>query len=297
MLLMAKMREIKGRIRAVSNIQRITKTMQMIATARFQAAARRATASRPYAQEIGRLAGNLAAAAGALEHPLLRAPQPPTGRELLLVITSNRGLCGAYNANVLRAAAQYLSTRAHAATDLEVVGRKGHAYFRFNRYPIAAFHHEFTDRPAFAKVQALARQYIDRFSLGALDAIKIVYMAFESMARQYPTVMTLLPLSQQPPSAGAPAEAPLEDSALYDFSPPPRQLMAELLPAAVKVRMFQAFNEASVGEHLARMRAMKSATDAAGESRRLLSRQFNRARQTAITTELSEIIGGAAALG
>lgn len=296
MLPMAKMREIKGRIRAVSNIERITKTMQMIATARFQAAVRRATASRPYAHEVGRLAADLASAAGSIQHPLLRAPQPPAGRELLLVITSNRGLCGAYNSNVLHAAAQELKERAQDTTDLEVVGRKGNAYFRFNRYPIAAFHQSFTDRPQFAQVEPLARQYIDRFSQGNWDAVKVVYMAFESMARQYPTVMTLLPLAQ-PGESRTPGSKVAQAPAPYEFSPPPPQLMAELLPVTVKVRLFQAFIEASVSEHLARMRSMKSATDAAGDVRRRLSRQFNRARQTAITTELSEIIGGAAALG
>jgi F-type H+-transporting ATPase subunit gamma len=292
---MAKMREIKGRIRAVGNIQRITKTMQMIATARFQAAVRRASASRPYAEEIDRLAAHLGAAAGSIDHPLLRQPGASGGRELLLVITSNRGLCGAYNSNVLRTASDYVRCREAHSTDIEVVGKKGQAYFRFKQVPVMAYHSQFSDRPEFSEVQALADDYIRRFGEGVYSAVKVVHMAFETVARQQPAVLTLLPLAR-PSGEGQGGGVPQREGVQYDFSPDPAQMMAELLPMTAKVRLLQAFNQAVVGEQVARMRAMRSATDAAGDMRRRLSRQFNRARQTAITTELSEIIGGSAAL-
>ncbi|MCC7145670.1 MAG: ATP synthase F1 subunit gamma [Phycisphaeraceae bacterium] len=292
---MAKSREIRGRMKAVGNIQRITKTMQMIATAQFNAALQRVTAARPYSKKIADLVGELSAAAGAVaDHPLLRQPQPAAGRELLLVLTSNRGLCGGYNANILRTAVAQLEQRGDRPLDLEVVGRKGQAYFRFARRPVSAFHAEFTDKPRYEQVERLADRYMKEFTAGKYDAIRLIYMSFISVGRQKPAVLTLLPM-QKPEEVKTPKAKPAA-AVDYDFSPPPGELLAELLPATVKVRLFQCFNEALVGEQIARMTAMKAATDAASDMRRLLTRQYNRARQSAITTELSEIIGGAAAL-
>lgn len=326
---MARTREIKGRIKAVTNIQRITKTMQMIATARFQAAQRRATATQPYTCKISEMVSELAAALagasggagggnatggedpsgtseGGISHPLLRSPWPAANRQLVLVLTSNRGLAGAYNGNVLRKANHYLREQGGPATDLEVVGKKGLAYFRFNRVPVAQALTHFTDRPSYESVEALAERYIKEFARGRYDSVQVVYMGYQSMARQSPVVMELLPL--RPPAAAgeaktqtasAPAaktQAAAEASVEYEFSPDAATLLAELLPVTVKARLFQAFNEAVVSEQIARMVAMKSATDAAGKMKKSLTRVYNRARQTAITTELSEIIGGSAAL-
>jgi F-type H+-transporting ATPase subunit gamma len=317
---MAKTREIKRRIKAVGNIQRITKTMQMIATARFQAAQKRATAARPYTLKIAELVGELASALATdatISHPLLKAPEPKVGRQLVLVITSSRGLCGGYNASTLRQAMQFIRSiqgESGQQLDLEVVGKKGNAYFKFNRQPIAAFHSQFTDRPAYDQVDALAERYMKDFMAGKYDAVQVIYMSFLSMARQTPRVLTLLPLrppvppeppdksgvgrreteGTKTPVANAPGSEAARGSVQYDFSPGPVDLLAELLPATVKTQLFQAFNEAAVGEQIARMVAMKSATDSAGKMSKLLTRKYNRARQTAITTELSEIVGGAA---
>ena len=302
---MAKTREIKGRMKAVGNIQRITKTMQMIATARFQASQRRATEAKPYTEKIAELVKEMASASsgsdegsgqtGRIDHPLLRPPDPPVNRRLLLVLTSNRGLCGGYNANVLRTATGFLKEHAGQQIDLEVVGKKGSAYFKFAGVSVSRFHSHFTDSPQYKEVEHLAEQFMERFTDGYYDAVHVVYMAFLSVARQKPIALDLLPL--RPPTADGPSagNAARRDS-LYEFSPDPQQLLSELLPATIKTQLFQCFNEAAVSEHIARMVAMKSATDAAGKMRKSLTRQFNRARQTAITTELSEIIGGAAAL-
>jgi F-type H+-transporting ATPase subunit gamma len=290
---MAKTREIKGRMKAVGNIQRITKTMQMIATARFQAALKRATASKPYSRKIAELVGELAAAAGAVEHPLLRSPTPPANRRLVLVISSNRGLCGGYNANVLRTAAQRLRDHAGTQVELQVVGKKALGYFKFAGRPVDVNHAQFGDEPKYVDVERLAQSYIEQFTQGKYDSIEVVSMAFESTSRQSPKVLTLLPL--QPPAAsagGAAAQAVVE----YDYSPEPEVLLGELLPATVKVQLFQCFNEAVVTEQVSRMVAMKAATDAAGKMKKSLHRRYNRARQTAITTELTEIISGSAAL-
>jgi F-type H+-transporting ATPase subunit gamma len=316
---MGKTREIKGRIKAVGNIQRITKTMQMIATARFQAAQRRATASQPYSRKIAELVKELAAALphddGQAAHPLLRAPQPPANRQLVLVITSNRGLCGGYNANVLRTAMGHLRERANVPVDLEVIGRKGVAYFKFNRVAVTQFHGQFTDKPSYEQVEALAQRYMDAFAKGQYDSVTVVYMAFLSMARQTPRALALLPMQDPGKESGQVAELPSgqgktktaaahsaagplghSTTTTYDFTPGAKELLDDLLPAAIKTQLFQCVNEAVVGEQIARMVAMKAATDAAGKMRKSLIRKYNRARQTAITTELSEIIGGAAGL-
>jgi F-type H+-transporting ATPase subunit gamma len=281
-------------MKAVANIRRITKTMQMIATARFQAAQRRATQAQPYTRKIAELVGELAANVGDGEvtHPLLKAPSPAVKRQLLLVITSNRGLCGAYNANVLRAATAYLRKNTGTQIDVEVVGKKAVSFFRFNKVNVSQFHSQFGDKPEYEDVQRLAESYMQRFSEGQYDSVSVVSMEFQSMAKQAPRVLQILPLRR--PDAGNTQKAAAQVD--YDFSPEPERLLNELLPITVKTQLFQCFNEAAVSEHIARMVAMKSATDAATKMGKNLTRKFNRARQAAITTELSEIIAGAAAL-
>ena len=305
-------------MKAVSNIQRITKTMQMIATARFQAMQRRATEAQAYTRRIGEVVGELAASLrgaggggaeeGGISHPLLSPPvdrgMEAAGHELLLTITSNRGLCGGYNANVLRRAMVHLRGRGEtggANTAVEVVGKKGIAYFRFNEVEVDHAHQQFGDQPGYEEVERLAERYMAEFEAGRVDAVRVCYMHFETMGRQTPEVLQLLPLPR--PGEGEGGEGGGEgeaagggDRAQYDFMPDPRTLLDELLPITVKTRLFQCFNEAVVSEQIARMVAMKAATDAAGKMRKQLNRDFNRARQTAITTELSEIIGGTAAL-
>jgi F-type H+-transporting ATPase subunit gamma len=297
---MGKSREIKSRMKAVGNIQRITKTMQMIATAKFQASQRRVTEAKPYAQAISQLVGELGSAGGGVDHPLLRSPASPNGRELLLVLSSNRGLCGGYNANILRTAVAYLREHPDLGIDLEVVGKKAVNYFKFTEVEMAAHHSQFTDTPARDEVERLAQRYMDDFTGGVYDAVRVVYMAFHSAGRQSPIVLPLLPLEGLAGggdgAGGSQSSEVASGDATYDFSPQPQELLAELLPIAVKMQLYQCFSEASVSEHIARMVAMKSATDSAGKMRKDLGRRYNRARQAAITTELSEIIAGSSAL-
>lgn len=294
---MAQIRELKNRMKAVGNIQRITKTMQMIATARFSAAQRRATASKPYARKIAELVGELAATAGdSLTHPLLGSSGEKAGKSLLLVITSNRGLCGGYNGNVLRTTARFIDAAAEKL-DVELVGKKGQGYFKFNRRPVAKFHGHFGDQPSYENVEQLAEHYMKVFEEKQYDAVYVSYMSFVSMSRQQAKVMRLLPMED--PTAGAAGKETAkakQASVDYDFSPEPAALLDELLPITVKTTLFQAFNEAVVSEQIARMVAMKAATDAAGKMKKALSLKYNRARQAAITTELTEIISGVAAL-
>ena len=306
----ANIREIKGRIKAVGNIQRITKTMQLIASSRFQKMQKSATRSQAYTEKIREMVGELAAAlgsAGDISHPLIASPDTAAGRELVLILTSERGLCGAYNGNVMRTATQYIrgdDGDGMAATAVEIVGKKGIGYAKFNRIDLAESYTHFGDQPKYADVAELAERYIADFTAGRYDAVKVVYMKFITRSKQAPVVETLLPL--EPPKAasgggattqagGGAAEGSTAES-VYEFSPDAEALLAELLPVTVKTSLYQSFMDAVVSEQLARMVAMKSATDAAGKQKKSLNRQFNRARQTAITTELSEIIGGAAAL-
>ncbi|MFM1822974.1 MAG: synthase subunit gamma [Planctomycetota bacterium] len=288
---MAQIRELKKRMVAVRTIQRITKTMQMIATAKFTAALSRAKATRPYTDRIRGLVGEVAAAAGDdFSHPLMKAPAVPTRRELVLVITSDRGLCGAYNGNVLRKGSQTIRALKEAGKTvaLETVGKKALAYFRFAKIDVAE-KHTFGDKPAFEQVEALAKRLMAEFEAGRYDAVHVVYMRFISNSKQVAETMQLLPLA-------APAAGDSGAGSNYEFSPSGAELLADLLPKSVVVSLFQAFNDAAVSEHVMRMVSMKAATDNAAGLGRTIRRNYNRARQARITTELTEIVSGAAAL-
>jgi F-type H+-transporting ATPase subunit gamma len=297
---MAQIREIKKRMVAVGTIQRITKTMQMIATAKFTAGLSRAKATKPYTQKIRQLVTEVAAAAGDVEHPLISGPSESPKRELLLVITSDRGLCGAYNSNVLRKAITQVRQirEAKGAIDVETAGKKAVGFFRFLQIPLA---HRLTigDKPKYDEVERLASRYITDFVAGKYDAVRVAYMRFESNSRQVPEVMQLLPLkavTSQVKASPAEVANAHQPSANYEFSPSSEALLAELLPLTVKSALFQAFNDAVVSEQIMRMIAMKAATENAKDLGKTLKRQFNRARQSRITTELTEIVSGAAAL-
>jgi F-type H+-transporting ATPase subunit gamma len=297
---MAQIREIRKRMVAVGTIQRITKTMQMIATAKFTAAVQRAQASQPYTAKIRQLVSELAEAAGEISHPLIDGPGERTGRELLLVIGSDRGLCGAYNANVLRRGLAHLRSlrERDVSFDLETSGKKAVAFFKFQKIDIER-RHTIGDKPQYDDVEALAVRYMAEFTAGKYDAVRVAYMRFESNARQVPELMQLMPLRHEAIAAAEgdePIAAATKAAPAYEFSPSSRDLLAELLPLTVKTELFQAFNDAVVSEQIMRMVAMKAATENAKDLGKLLRRNFNRARQTQITTELSEIIGGSAAL-
>jgi F-type H+-transporting ATPase subunit gamma len=293
---MAKTREIKKRIKAVSNIRRITKTMQMIATSKFARAQQRAVATKPYTEGVFGLVTELAATAGNVDHPLIAGPKGGSGKELTLVITSDRGLCGPYNGAVLRTTMVHLrSTPAASAArggEIELIGKKGVSFLRFNGVPVSKSH-SLGDKPVYEDVEKIAEQYMARFMAGEIAAVRVVYMRYISAGKQTPEVLQLLPLK---PPAKAQQAAPTGVTAQYEFSPEAGELLNDLLPAAVKATLFQAVNDAIVSEQVARMVAMKSATDNAGKMRKSLTRDFNRARQAQITTELTEIVSGAAAL-
>jgi F-type H+-transporting ATPase subunit gamma len=287
---MAKARQIVKRRKAVTNIRKITKTMQLIATARFQKAYSLATATKPYTLKITQLVGELSQSQGQIDHPLLRE-NPDAPKDLLLVLTSSRGFCGGYNANVLRKAMAHIHDHARPS-ELHVVGKKGNIYFRFLKREIARAILDIDDRPRFDQVEPMATELMRRYEAGELGAVYVTYMKFISTGRQAPETIQLLPIAKPAAVEGTVANT----TAQYDFSPPPAELLKLLLPQTVKVRLYQCFTDAAVSEQVARMVAMKAATDAGTDTIKLLSRQFNRARQSQITMELLDIVGCAEAL-
>jgi F-type H+-transporting ATPase subunit gamma len=323
---MAKARAIVKRRKAVRNIRKITKTMQMIATAKFQKSLKRAVGTKPYTSKVRELVRDLARNVGNVEHPLLRQPTDADRKNAiaLVVITSNRGLAGAYNGSVLRMANAFVREQEAAgkSVELHLVGKKGINYFTYQRRPIAA-RYEGRDVPAYAEVDQKLTPLIARFLDGELDSVHVAFMNFISTSTQRPEVLTMLPLAGVESAADALAiqtaekEAQLKAGSLdarrtgegvraeehrydtktqYEFSPDPRSLLDELLPLTVKTAFYQAFLDATTSEHVARMVAMKSATDNADKMAKALTMQYNRARQSQITTELSEIMGGVEAM-
>jgi F-type H+-transporting ATPase subunit gamma len=286
---MAKARSIVKRRKAVRNIRKITQTMQLIATARFQKCLGRATAGKPYTEKLTEMIETLADV-GSLDHPLLR-PSTSAARHVLLVITSNRGLCGSYNAAVLRTAADRFREIRSAGGQVEMVGKKGVNYFRFMGYPVERTVTDVDDRIAYARVAEMADRYIAAFLAGEVSRVDVAYMRFLSVGAQRPAVSQLLPIEAPPreKTTGARRE--------FEFSPPPEELLDRLIPETVKVRLYQYFNDAIVSEQVARMVAMKAATDASGDMIKSLTREYNRARQSQITLELADIVGGAEAVG
>jgi F-type H+-transporting ATPase subunit gamma len=288
---MAQIREIKKRIGAVGTICRITKTMQMIATAKFTAAGQRASASKPYAAMINDMVRQVATKAEDYASVLIDGPAEKTGRELLLVIVSDRGLCGAYNGNLMRVALSSIKD-ADGDSVIEVAGKKAMGFFRFQKMEVNQ-QHMIGDTPKYEAVDAIATSYLERFLAGEYDAIRVCSMRYMGPSKQVAQVTQLLPMSMPEDKSRTEKRG---REAVYDFSPSAGELLDELLPTTVRTLLFQLFNEAAVSEHIQRMIAMKAATENANEFSRTLKRDFNRARQGKITTELMEVIAGAAAL-
>ena len=306
---MAKARAIVKRRKSVQNIRKITRTMELIATARFKKALDRATAAEAYTRKIAELVADLGATAKDASHPLL-AVREPAKKSLLLMLTSNRGLAGGYNGNVIR-----VSTRAlqDYATDrmearLEVSGKRGVAFCRFRGIPIDATYLQFEDRPQFDDVEVIANNYIGMFLRGEVDRVDVAYTRFINSARQEAVVQTLLPMTaaqvsesvesvrQPKPDAAKEAGKPAKERVPYEFIPDAASILEEIVPVSFKVRLFKCFLDAAVSEQISRMVAMRGATENADEMVKNLTMLYNRARQAQITRELAEIIGGAAAL-
>jgi F-type H+-transporting ATPase subunit gamma len=295
---MANTRAIVTRRKAVRNIRKITRTMELIAAARFKKAFDRASKAEAYTRKIAEMAADLSASAVDVQHPLLKE-HDEIKSSLLLVITSNRGLCGGYNSSIIREAMHHLQqTRRDGITlHLEVSGKRAINYFRYQQIAADATYTQFEDKVRFEEIDELASRYIAEYSTHKLDRVEVAYMKFVSTSRQTPVVETLLPLAAVAPEADGKPHAKLGTAVEYEFLPSAAGILEEILPMSFKVRLFKCFLDAAVSEQIARRVAMKGATENAGEIIKDLTRRYNRARQSNITKEISEVIGGAAALG
>lgn len=288
---MPKPRAILKQADSIRSIAKITGTMEKIATSRFKKAFDRAVAARPYTDRLGRLIGELTAASGGIEHPLLEKREPK--RIALLGIASNRGLCAGYNLTVARTV---LDERARlqaegAEVGMWASGKRLSTMLKFHGIDFEGSFTHIDDRPRFADVDAITQKVMQAFLAKELDGLVLVYTKFLSASRQRVVTETVLPLGR--PVA---EEGKLSGDRDWIFSPDPETILADLLPRSVRLHVFQAFLDAGVSEQIARRIAMKNATDSANDFIRSLTLKYNRSRQALITTELSEIIGGAAAL-
>ena len=291
---MGKTRELVKRRKAIRNIRKITRTMELIATARYKQAMERVNKASAYTKKIAELVRDLSATAANVSHPLLEK-RDPIKKSLLLVLCSNRGLCGGYNAVILRAAINRLRELKSEQVEVqaELSGKRAIAAFKFQGIPAENTFTQFEDKPAFADVKAIADRYIALYTSGEIDQVEVAYMKFETLSRQYPVVETLLPLSAESgDSAPTSAAVPVD----YEFLPGAREILEDLLPVTFRIRLYKCFLDAAVSEQIARRVTMSAATENADGIIKTLSGQYNRARQAQITKEISEIIGGAEAL-
>jgi F-type H+-transporting ATPase subunit gamma len=308
----AQIRVLRRRIRSTQSIKKITRAMELIATSRIAKARARVQASRPYAEEMTRVLTELASNS-ALDHPLLVARENPR-RAAVLVVTSDRGQCGGYNANVLKAARELEAMLAEQGKDVVryVIGRKGVGNYRFRKKSVEASWTGFSEQPRYEDAKTAAETLVAAFMAGAddegdgpgedgvlgVDELHLVYTEFKSMVTQEPRARRMAPMeveySEEEESKGDSGSSGIQ--ALYQFEPDAETLFDALLPKYVSARLFAALLDSAASESAARQRAMKAATDNANDLIKSLTLEANQARQAQITQEISEIVGGADAL-
>ncbi len=288
---MAKGKELKGRIRSTENTRKITRTMEMVATSKLKRATDRVAAARPYALALGEVLSHVYSPELADRFPLLRRPAAPR-TVALVVLTANRGLCGAFNANLLKEARTRIAELEGRGltVELHVVGRKGVGFFRYVNRALASQRTDITDKPTAADAASLIDDLMQRFAAGAVDAVYVTYAKYLSALSAPPTTEQVLPV--------APPAATTTGGIQHDFilAPSADAILAALLPLYVRNAMYRALVETEAGFQSAQRTAMKNATDNATELLQVLKRTYNSARQAQITQEIAEIVGGASAL-
>lgn len=289
---MAQARELRRRIKSVQSTRQITRTMEMVATSKLKRAQDRVVAARPYANALAEVIGDLYAPDLAERFPLLRQPgEKGVKRVALIGVTANRGLCGAFNTNLIREMRRRIADLEGqgAQVDMHLVGRKGAAFFRFTKRAVASQRTDIGERPTAEHAQEIITPVLEQFAKGELDAVEIVFAKFASAISTPATTVRILPIA--PPEAKAGGV-----KADYLLKPSAEAILEELLPLYVRNQVYRALVETTAGFYGSQRTAMKNATDNAGEMLDILKRTYNRARQGQITTELSEIISGAAAI-
>lgn len=288
---MATMRDIKRRIKSIQSTQQITKAMKMVAAAKLRKTQGKVVAARPYADQLGNVMQRLlSSATGSWQHPLLEARQ--RRRVGYVVVTADRGLCGAYNVNAIRLAEQTLRQEDTPAT-LICLGRKGRDYFRRRGYSIDLDYVDLGDEPNFIQAREMARQLVDFYQSGVVDELVLIYNEFISALHHQTVAKRFLPLNAQTEEL---VDNAGPEAVEYIYEPSPEGVLSTLLPRYVETQIYRMLLEAKASEHGARMTAMDAATSNAGEIIQKLTLTFNRARQAMITKEISEIVGGAEAL-
>ena len=292
---MANARALDKRRKSVRNIRKITRTMELIATARFKKAMDRASAATAYTDQITKLVGDLTKAGLEVSHPLLEKRET-TNKSILLVLTANRGLCGGYNGNVQRAGMKRWDElqSTYSESDIEISGKRGIGAFKYRGIDADRTYTHFEDKTRYEEVEELADRYLEAFTLGEIDRLDVCYTKFVSVAKQYPVVETLLPLGSLDVEDAEESSGSGESQ--YEFVPSAESVLEEVVPASFKIKLFKCFLDAAVSEQVSRMVAMKGATENAGDLIKQLSMTYNRARQSQITGEIMEIIGGVEAL-
>ncbi|GAB4325451.1 MAG: F0F1 ATP synthase subunit gamma [Candidatus Zixiibacteriota bacterium] len=290
---MPSLRDIKRRIRSVKSTQQITKAMEMVAAAKLRKAQNRAEQARPYAEKMKQILANLSSSVdagdGNVMHPYFETRE--VKRTTLVLITSDRGLCGSFNANLIRRAARFLEEYSSDSVEMVTIGKRGTQWYRKRPYSIISSHVDFGGNMDFDRARDIARELTDRFESGETDEIYLLYQRFISTARQQITLERYLPIE---PEAVADDESAKRTD--YIFEPDPAAIFDDLMPRYAMTMLQTAMAESFAAEHAARMMAMGAATKSAGEMIDALTLQFNKARQGAITKELLDIVGGAEAL-
>ena len=287
---MAKGRELKGRIKSVENTRKITRTMEMVATSKMKRAADRVSSARPYALALGEVLSHVYTPELAERFPLLRRPAQ-IKKVALVVLTANRGLCGAFNTNLLREARARLAELEGKgiSVELHIVGRKGIGFFKYLGRDLASQRADISDKPTSADATSLIDTLMTRFASGDLDAVHVTYAKYKSALSTPPATEQVLPVVA-PTTTGAGL------SRDFILAPSADEILEALLPLYVRNTVYRALVETAAGEQGARRTAMKNATDNATEMLQLLKRTYNSARQAQITQEIAEIVGGASAL-
>jgi len=288
----AQARELRRRIRSVQSTRQITRTMEMVSTSKLKRAQDRVVGARPYAAALAEVMAELYAPELAEDFPLLRQPEGGRiRRAALLLITSNRGLCGAFNANLIREGRRRIAELEGqgAEVDLHLVGKKGVNFFRFTKRKAVSTRIDIGDRPTAAHAAELMEPLMPQFAAGQLDAVDVVFAKFNSAVSTPPTTLRILPVA--PPQVSGRSDRPF-----FILQPSAAAILERLLPLYVRNQVYRALVETAAAEHGARRTAMKNATDSAGDMLDILRRTYNRARQAQITQEIAEIVGGAEAL-
>lgn len=280
--------DLRRRIRSVKATEQITKAMKMVAAARLRRWQNRILEARPYAEELARVLRRLAGRVAERKHPLLQVR--PQRRVALVVVTGDKGLCGAFNANVLREAAAILESGRFPEVEITLVGRKGSEFFRHRGIPITSQYLELPGRLTPEGAFALARELQEKFAAGQVDAVYVLYNHFKSLIQQKVVLEQLLPIERERLGEGN-GDAPML------FEPTPQAILHALLPKHVEFQLWRMLLDSVAAEHAARMVAMDSASKNAAEMIDRLTLTYNRVRQATITKELIEIVSGAAALG